>query len=530
MYIDDFEVCNPLGTSRKLHKITAVYWVVLNLPAKFRSSLTSIQLALLGKSVDVKQYGYEKFLEPLINDIKCLEQEGIFVEVLDQFIKGTVFCVCADNLGAHSLAGFYESFTVEKFCRFCLISKDQIATTDVHDFQLRDVDEHNIFLEELRQNENLQSINGVKKECVLGKHLLFFHPVNGFPPDILHDFFEGVIPVELSLCLKNMIAKRLFTFDSLNDCITSFPYRHTDKVNKPHKISKASFDKGSVGGNGHENWTLLRLLPFMIGCKIPEHEPAWEILMDLKEIVEIVVSHTLSEEALCYLSSKLRDHRKLLTSTFPQFRLRPKHHFIDHYPNLIRCYGPLVDLWTMRFEAKHSFFKKVVHDTKNWKNVLLTLSSKHQQMLAYHLDRRNLFKAKLYVEKVKVVRVSELNTSLKCEIEKKYPHLHSMSLSKTIHLHGTQYAEGMILSSGQCSGLPEFHKIVIILVNAEEVTFICKRLSSWYIEHFRSYELVEHHCSEIVALDPDALTDYHPLEAYKVGGKLMVTTRTFILN
>lgn len=180
----------------------------------------------------------------------------------------------------------------------------------------------------------------------------------------------------------------------------------------------------------------------------------------------------------------------------------------------------------MRFQAKHSFFKQVVHDTINWKNVLLTLSSKHQQMLAYHLESQNLFKAKLYVEKVKVVKVSELDASLRGQIEETYPNLHTVSLSKTVHLHGTQYAEGMILSSGQCSGLPEFHKIVYILVHTEEVTFICKRLSSWYIEHFRSYELVEHHSSEIVALVPD----YHPLQAYKVGGKLMVTSRTFLLN
>ena len=530
LYIDEFEVCNPLGTSRKIHKITAVYWVVLNLPARFRSSLTSIQLAVLGKSVDIKKYGYEKFLEPLLKDIKCLEQEGIFVEVVGQFVKSTVYCVCADNLGAHGLAGFSESFNVENFCRFCLISRGQIATTEVNDFQLRSVDQHNLFLEELKQGGNLKSVKGVKSECVLGKHLLFFHPITGFPPDLLHDLLEGVIPVELSLCLKNLISKRFITFDELNDCITSFPYKYEDKVNKPHKIPKASFEKGTVGGNGHENWTLLRLLPFVIGHKIPEQEPAWVILMDLKEILDIVVSSRLSEEALCYLSYKLFDHRKLLTSTFPEFRLRPKHHFIDHYPQLIRCYGPLIELWTMRYEAKHSYFKKVVHDTRNWKNVLLTLSTKHQQMIAYHLDSGILFKPKLYVENVKVVRVSELDPSLKYEIQKKYPHLDSVSLSKTVHLDGTQYAAGMILSSGQCSGLPEFHKIANILVNAEEVAFICKKLSSWYMEHYRSYELVENTCADLLVLDPDVLTDYHPLAAYTVGGKLMVTPRTFLLH
>lgn len=59
-------------------------------------------------------------------------------------------------------------------------------------------------------------------------------------------------------------------------------------------------------------------------------------------------------------------------------------------------------------------------------------------IMAYHLDSGILFKQKLYVENVEGVRVSELDPSLKYEIQK-YPHLNSVSLSKTIHLDGTQY-------------------------------------------------------------------------------------------
>ena len=33
LYIDDFEVCNPLGTSRKKHKIIALNWVLGNIPS-----------------------------------------------------------------------------------------------------------------------------------------------------------------------------------------------------------------------------------------------------------------------------------------------------------------------------------------------------------------------------------------------------------------------------------------------------------------------------------------------------------------
>lgn len=53
LYIDDFEICNPLGTSRKKHKLCAVHWVIANLPVKYRSTLSNIYLAILCRSVDV---------------------------------------------------------------------------------------------------------------------------------------------------------------------------------------------------------------------------------------------------------------------------------------------------------------------------------------------------------------------------------------------------------------------------------------------------------------------------------------------
>lgn len=170
-------------------------------------------------------------------------------------------------------------------------------------------------MEELESGDE-QTVNGVKKACVLHKHLSHFHPVTGFPQDILHDFFEGDIPVELCLCLKDLVRKGFITFDGLNSRIKLFPYKHSDKVNKPKPITKASFGKRRISGNGHENWTLLRLLPLLIGSSIPEKEPSWEILMDLKEIVEIIVSTNISEEILCYLETKIYDHRKLLLTLF----------------------------------------------------------------------------------------------------------------------------------------------------------------------------------------------------------------------
>lgn len=53
LYIDDFEVCNPLGTSRRKHKLCGIYWTLGNLPPGSHSALSSIYLALLSKSDDL---------------------------------------------------------------------------------------------------------------------------------------------------------------------------------------------------------------------------------------------------------------------------------------------------------------------------------------------------------------------------------------------------------------------------------------------------------------------------------------------
>ena len=108
LYTDDLEICNPLGTSRKIHKFCAVYWVLANVPPKYRSALHAIQLAILVKVTDLRKYGYAAVLAPLLRDLHTLEKDGVFIERVGQNVRGTVFCVSADNLAAHGLGGFVE--------------------------------------------------------------------------------------------------------------------------------------------------------------------------------------------------------------------------------------------------------------------------------------------------------------------------------------------------------------------------------------------------------------------------------------
>lgn len=54
--------------------------------------------------------------------------------------------------------------------------------------------------------------------------------------------------------------------------------------------------------------------------------------------------------------------------------LKPKHHFLLHYANIVTKIGPLMYLSCMRFEAKHKEFKKNATNVQSRRNLPLTLA------------------------------------------------------------------------------------------------------------------------------------------------------------
>ena len=523
LYVDDFEIANPLGTSKKIHKICGVYWTLANIPAKYRSVLHSTQLALLCNSNDVRQFGYQKVFAPLLADLKTLEEVGVYIETFGDCLKGTVYSVVADNLVAHGLAGFNESFRSTYFCRFCLATQTEMQNSDAvtGGFEMRRKDSHDSLVQELQTNETEDNY-GVKRSCVLSDYLSFFHPITGFPPDVLHDLFEGVVPVELAHCLKGLISKKYFTLEELNKAILCFPYQHSDKVDRPHTVPQNFASRGTICGNGHENHTLLRLLPVLIGFRVPEGDKIWEVLMELKDIVELAVCHSFTDDTIQYMASKILDHRQLLQEVFPNLRLRPKHHYIEHYPFLIKCFGPLVHLWAMRFEGKHKVFKKIVRDTNNYKNVLKTLAERHQNMMAFYLSSQRFFKPPVQTSNVESVFIESLPIDTH-PVPSSITDGSSVYGTKQATIQGTTFVVGMFVCSGSHAALPKFEEIR----NISE-TFLLKDYETWYVQHLRLYELTDDKSQSHSVKSLSQLTDQMPHIAYKVSGRLILITKHFV--
>lgn len=195
--------------------------------------------------------------------------------------------------------------------------------------------------------------------------------------------------------------------------------------------------KKTVGGNAPENWALLQLLPLIAGTKIPVSEPVGQVLLNLKDIVELVLAPVHSRRRFVFLDSKIFEHQHRFCEAFPKQRLIPKHHFLEPYPQLCKAFGPLVSLWTMRFEEKHSFFKRAVRHTHSFRNFILSLSAKHQIMVAY--DSR-AFQPTLQVTKLSEVDWTVLREDIKTALETKIPGESSVQMAKTVCYNGVTYA------------------------------------------------------------------------------------------
>lgn len=133
----------------------------------------------------------------------------------------------------------------------------------------------------------------------------------------------------------------------------------------------------------------------------------------------------------------------------------------------------------------------MVHDSHIFRNLLLTLSTKHQLSLANHLNLPSLCRPDLEVGHTAIISPDALEHSMRRAVELKYGNISLVSLATHACLYGTKYSEGMFLSVGHTSGLPDFGKLVKIVVLTSKVSFLIEPYHAWYMEHLRSYELMK---------------------------------------
>uniref|UniRef100_A0A0C9RNU9 ZNF687 protein n=1 Tax=Fopius arisanus TaxID=64838 RepID=A0A0C9RNU9_9HYME len=380
IYSDDYENNNVLGSHKGISKCCAVYAYIPCLPPRFVSKLENILLFVLFNTLDRKYVNDKVLMSAVEDELKFLEQVGIEVECRSgkQIIFFRLALITGDNLGLHSLLGFSQSFNHKRFCRFCLCHKNEIhRITHENQVQLRNI---NNYEAELKQNDS--TLTGIIAKCQL-QSVGGFHPVKNLYVDNTHDILEGVCRYDLALILNYFIkTKKIFDLTNLNERLRGFNYGSVKNV--PAEITSMHLTNKAIIMSASEMLTLVRYLPLIIAHKIPEKDDVWQLLLSLKEIIDIVTSYDVDNDCWQVLQVKIDEYLRLLGRIFPRC-FKPKHHFLVHYPQVMFLCGPLGKISTIRCEGKHREGKITSKTSISRVNVCKTIAIKHQLRFNYRL-------------------------------------------------------------------------------------------------------------------------------------------------
>ena len=402
-----------MGAAKGTYKVVQVFFTLVNFPKHQRSQVDRLQLGMVFKEKLLKKYSYDVIFHKMVEDMKKLE-EGIIINNPEP--KKVKFGLCiyvADNLEAHLMGGFSSCFSSKSVCRHCHIQYEQLDE-NIHDYdgdKAHDkwtVNEYDSIIANIGvdQEETSMSVSGnevmlagdifppnsdfensvedeefsdsddaaddghgeehidnrgVKSKCPLNV-LQSFHCVQGFPPDLLHDLFEGVVPEDLLGIIRLLSLKDWFTIEEYNRCLRRMGWTSYETTDKPLDVP-INMKATKLKGKAVSHWVHIRNFPLIIDSFVTDKsDPVLALGLKLHEVTERITAteyyqyeiHLLKEAVLEYL-----DMRKEIRLENPRFlsRPKPKHHFISHYCDFIKVFGPPITYWTARFESKHRIAK-----------------------------------------------------------------------------------------------------------------------------------------------------------------------------
>lgn len=119
--------------------------------------------------------------------------------------------------------------------------------------------------------------------------LKYFDATPAFPPDIMHDVLEGVVPAMLKLVVGQAHKEKHITIPEINE-LQQLALGQNDVKNKPVQLSERLLQKAPVSGSAAQKWCLFRLLPFIMAPHGPPNCSYWNVDLICRQIVDIFAS------------------------------------------------------------------------------------------------------------------------------------------------------------------------------------------------------------------------------------------------
>ncbi|XP_076069750.1 uncharacterized protein LOC143041626 [Oratosquilla oratoria] len=466
-----FEVVNPLGSARKKHKVVGVYFTLANIDSHLRSSIDHMQLVMLFTESDL-QFGQDKVFSRLVKDLQSLETTGIEVKTV-KGEKALFVQLLEIILDVMELVDLWRVLDTNTFADFAHLTWTPLE----------------------RHHTNL----GLGDLTCLG-----------------HDLFEGVVSYDMPLIIHNLVNKKWFSYDKLNSRIFNLVLSGTDSLDRPGGVTR---NNDRLVGHVVENWVFLRLFSVYIGNLVKDtNDEAWQLYLKSKLIVELVCAPAIAQGQIVFLASLIEYYIDYRATIFPNINLRPKYNFLCHYPELIVRFGPLIRLWTMRFESKHSYFKKCARGLHNLKNLPKSLAKRHQLLQAFY-SAGCLFPAAFQIKHSIDFKLDILDGHIKTAIAGQHFSHSNTVMANSVVFKGTKYKKDQALLLEKSEDVFLVGKIILILVKEMTLFFVVQTYQFISVPTFGL--LICHGSSQSVkstkCVNLSHILSYAPHSIYKLG-------------
>lgn len=238
--------------------------------------------------------------------------------------------------------------------------------------------------------------------------------------------------------------------------------------------------------------TLVRYFGLIVGLYVPEDHPVWNFFLLLRQINDRLINRRIysdSCEVLVYDIEEINwQYLKLSNDT-----LKPKFHFMIHYPQMMKKFGPLANLSTFRFEARHRLSKMVAHTVAGRVNICKTIALQNQLMLNDVFLKRKKFNRIIFGKRK---AVSDKKISALRGIWDTLPAGKNLIVVSWVKIEGILFKPSYNVTvelSEENDFLPTFAEVEeIYVMDYDQVYFICRLFETvTFNEHYYAYEVLK---------------------------------------
>lgn len=230
----------------------------------------------------------------------------------------------------------------------------------------------------------------------------------------------------------------------------------------------------------------------MLGRLVPLGNETWKLLLQIADIVEVVTAPSVNKGLCVFLADLTETFLTTYFNLYHDENMKPKFHYLIHYPQQMLEFGPLVHCWTLRFEGKHMYFKELSNRIKNRKNICKTLAIRHEYYQSWCRRKENLLSSNgiehsfgtMLPLRLMAHKIQEALMPITGGSENVYT-------AKKVGCNGTSYWQGcaVILGSDE---LLIFGIVSLICLLGGRVYFVCQEMNTVrYCTHLHSYIIKE---------------------------------------